>query len=151
MTEQATEQYDTAPEQYNTASEPAPSSGSTPGLVIFAGIMMIMAGVFQAFAGLTALFEDEFFVASGNYVFKFDVTTWGWVHLLGGVVVALAGVSLMSGRTWARVIGIILAVLSAMANFTFIPYYPTWSLLIIALDVFVIWALATYRPDTRQL
>ncbi len=98
-------------------------------MVIFAGIMMIMAGVFQAFAGLTALLEDEFFVATGNYVFKFDVTTWGWVHLLGGVVVALAGVSVMSGRTWARVIGIILAVLSALANFTFIPFYPVWSLL----------------------
>ena len=110
---------------------------------------MITAGLFQAFAGLTALLEDEFFVATGNYVFKFDVTTWGWVHLLGGVVVALAGVSVMSGRTWARVIGIILAVLSALANFTFIPYYPVWSLLIIALDVFVIWALATYRPDSR--
>jgi hypothetical protein len=89
-------------------------------------------------------------VATRNYLFKFDATTWGWIHLLLGVVVAFAGWGLLSGRTWARVVGITLAVLSAIANFAFIPYYPFWSLLIIALDVFVIWAIAAHGGEMRE-
>jgi hypothetical protein len=114
------------------------------GFIVFAAVMMMMAGAFQALAGLIAIFENEFYVATRNYLFQFDATSWGWIHLILGVVVALAGFGLLSGATWARVVGITLAVLSAIANFLFIPYYPFWSLLIIALDVFVIWALAVY-------
>ena len=75
------------------------------------------------------------------------MTGWGWIHLILGIVVALAGFYVLSGRLWARIIGITMALFSAIANFFFIPYYPVWSVLIIALDVFVIWALATYRGD----
>jgi hypothetical protein len=85
-----------------------------------------------------------------NYLFKFDVTTWGWIHLILGIIVALAGWGLLSGRTWARVVGITLAVLSAIANFLWLPYYPLWSLLIIALDVLVIWALAAHGHELRD-
>ncbi len=108
---------------------------------------MIMIGVFHAIAGLVALFEDSFYVVAPNYVFEFDVTTWGWIHLIAGIVVVLAGSASCRGQTWARVVGIMLAVLSAIANFGFIPYYPVWSLLIIALDVFVIWALAAHGRE----
>jgi hypothetical protein len=118
--------------------------GWAVGFIVFAAVMMIMSGVFQALAGLIAIFENEFYVAARKYLFEFDVTSWGWIHLILGVIVALAGFSLLSGATWARVVGITLAVLSAIANFAFIPYYPFWSLLIIALDVFVIWALAVH-------
>ena len=118
--------------------------GWAVGFIVFAAVMMIMSGVFQALAGLIAIFENEFYVAARKYLFEFDVTSWGWIHLILGVIVALAGFSLLSGATWARVVGITLAVLSAIANFAFIPYYPIWSLLIIALDVFVIWALAVH-------
>ena len=118
--------------------------GWATGFIVFAAVMMMMTGVFQALAGLIAIFENEFYVATRNYLFQFDVTAWGWIHLIVGVIVALAGFALLSGATWARVVGITLAVLSAIANFLFIPYYPFWSLLIIALDVFVIWALAVY-------
>ena len=120
------------------------------GFVLFAAIMMVMSGVFQAIQGLVAIFENEFYVATRNYLFKFDATTWGWIHLLLGVVVAFAGWGLLSGRTWARVVGITVAVLSAIANFAFIPYYPFWSLLIIALDVFVIWAIAAHGGEMRE-
>jgi hypothetical protein len=122
-------------------------SGRALGLVVFAAIMMIMIGLFHAIIGLAALFDDTFYVATPNYVLEFDVTTWGWIHLIAGIVVALAGVALFSGRTWARVVGITLAFLSAIANFAFIPYYPVWSLLIIALNVFVIWALAAHGRE----
>jgi hypothetical protein len=118
--------------------------GWAVGFIVFAAVMMMMTGVFQALAGLVAIFENEFYVAARNYLFEFDVTAWGWIHLILGVIVALAGFGLLSGATWARVVGITLAVLSAIANFLFIPYYPFWSLLIIALNVFVIWALAVH-------
>ena len=118
--------------------------GWAVGFIVFAAVMMIMSGVFQALAGLIAIFENEFYVATRNYLFEFDATSWGWIHLILGVIVGLAGFALLSGATWARVVGITLAVLSAVANFLFIPYYPFWSLLIIALDVLVIWALAVH-------
>jgi hypothetical protein len=126
------------------------ASGWAVGFVLFAAIMMIMAGIWQALAGLVAIFENEFYVATRNYLFQFDATTWGWIHLLLGVLVGLAGLGLLAGQTWARVVGITLAVLSAIANFLFIPYYPFWSMLIIALDVFVIWALAAHGREIRQ-
>ena len=122
--------------------------GLAHGFAVFAGVIMIMAGAFQAIAGLVGLFANEFYVATRNYLFQFDATTWGVIHLLVGLLVLFAGIAVLSGQTWARVIGIILVGLSALANFTFIPYYPFWSLLIIALDVFVIWALAVYHPKS---
>jgi hypothetical protein len=126
------------------------TTGWAVGFILFAAIMMIMAGFFQLLAGLVAIFENEFYVATRDYVFQFDATTWGWIHLLVGLVMAFAGWGLLSGRTWARVVAITLAVLSAIANFLFIPYYPFWSLLIITLDVFVIWAIAAHGGELRD-
>jgi hypothetical protein len=126
------------------------TSGWAVGFTLFAAVMMIMAGIWQALAGLVAIFENEFYVTTRNYIFQFDATTWGWIHLVLGVLVGLAGLGLLAGQTWARVVGITLAVLSAIANFLFIPYYPFWSMLIIGLDVFVIWALAAHGREIRQ-
>jgi hypothetical protein len=123
------------------------ATGDGWGLVVFAGVMMIMLGSFHALAGLTAILKDQFFVAAPNYLISVDVTTWGWIHLIGGVVVAVAGFFVFSGALWARAIGIGLAVLSVIANFLFIPYYPFWSLLMIALGIFVIWALARHGQE----
>jgi hypothetical protein len=126
------------------------ASGWAVGFILFAAILMIMSGIFQALQGLIAIFENEFYVATRNYTFQFDATSWGWIHLLLGLVVAFAGYGLLSGRTWARVVAITLAVLSAIANFLFIPYYPFWSLLIITLDIFVIWAVCAHGGDLRD-
>jgi hypothetical protein len=117
------------------------------GGIIFAGVTMILIGAFGALQGLAAIVKDAFFVVTPNYYITVDVTTWGWIHLILGVVVVLAGCAVFTASTWARVVGITIAVLSGIANFMFIPYYPVWSLLIIALDVFVIWALATYSRE----
>jgi hypothetical protein len=127
------------------------TSGMAVGFTVFAAIMMLMVGVFQALQGLIAIFENEFYVTTRNYLFQFDATTWGWIHLVLGLLVAFAGWGLLSGRTWARVVGITLAALSATANFLFIPYYPFWSLLIITLDIFVIWALTAHGREYREL
>jgi hypothetical protein len=141
MTEQPTSQHGRTRQE-----DRAPSRWAT-GVILFAGVMMIMVGGFQTLAGLVALFEDEFYVATRNYLLQFDATQWGWIHLLLGLLVLFAGFAVMSGKTWGRVVGITLAVLSALANFAFIPYYPFWSLTIIALDVFVVWALAAHGGD----
>jgi hypothetical protein len=135
---------------YRSARRTEEASGWAVGFILFAAILMIMVGVFQALQGLIAIFENEFYVATRNYVFEFDATTWGWIHLLLGLLVAFAGWGLLSGRTWARVVAITLAVLSVIANFLFIPYYSFWALLIITLDIFVIWAVAAHGGELRD-
>jgi len=122
------------------------NDGSTTGagFVLFASVMMVLIGIFGAFEGLAAIIKNEFFVVTPNYAYKFDVTAWGWIHLVLGILVIFAGSAVVKGRLWGRLIGIAMASISAIANFFFVPYYPFWSILIIALDVFVIWALAAH-------
>jgi hypothetical protein len=129
---------------YGATSSTERVSGWAVGFVIFAATMMMLIGGFHVIAGLAALFDDQFYVVGPNYVYDVDVTAWGWIHLILGVIVFCAGAGVLSGQPWARVVGITLASLSAIANFFFIPYYPIWSLVIIALDILVIWALAVY-------
>ena len=126
-------------------------SGWVVGFTIFAAVLMILAGIWQAMAGLVAIFENEFFVQTRSYLFEFDATSWGWIHLVVGLIVAFAGWGLLSGQTWARIVGITLAALSATVNFLFIPYYPFWSMLIIAADIFVIWALTAHGREFKEL
>ena len=123
-------------------------SGMTIGGAIFAGVMMIIIGAFQAISGLAAIVEDDLFVVGKDYIFSLDTTAWGWVHLALGIVILIAGFALFSGKVWAGTFAIVLATLSAVANFFYIPHYPFWSILIIALDVWVIWALT--RPDVYR-
>jgi hypothetical protein len=117
------------------------------GLTIFAAAMMMIIGFWQALAGIAAVAQDKVYAATPEYIYAFDVTGWGWIHLLLGILIVCAGVAVFMGSTWARVVAIVLASLSMIANFAFIPHYPVWSLTIIALDAAVIWALATYRRE----
>lgn len=111
------------------------------GGLVFASTIMIMVGIFQAFQGLAALLNDEFFVTVNDYTYELDLTTWGWIHLISGILVLIAGIALYSASAIAGVVAIVLAGLSAVTNFFFVPYYPLWSLLIIALAIYVIWAI----------
>jgi len=120
------------------------------GAIVFAGMMMIIAGAFQAITGMVGLFANEFYITTRQYLFQFDATSWGLIHLLVGALVLLAGFAVLAGQAWGQVAGIVLVAISALANFTFIPYYPFWSLTIIALDVFIIWALATHGRDVQN-
>lgn len=131
-------------------------SGWAVGWTFFAGFMMIMIGSFHVIAGLAGIFEDEFLrivpavgtdVQGDVYFLQFDATTWGWIHLIGGIVVALAGFGLFSGAVWARVIGVTMAVLSALIAFAWIPWYPIWGVVIIAMAIAVIWALTAHGRD----
>ncbi|OLT05816.1 hypothetical protein BJF90_02445 [Pseudonocardia sp. CNS-004] len=132
---------------YDDAVGRTKPSGWVIGLAVFAGVLMIIAGFFQVIAGLVALFQNEIYVVGPQYVVSFDVTTWGWIHLLVGIALILAGCAVLTGQLWGRVIGIGIAALSMIANFAFLPYYPFWALAIIALDVFVIWALCSYDRE----
>jgi hypothetical protein len=113
------------------------------GVVLFAAVMLVGIGLCQGLLGLSAIFEDDLYVTSPNYTFALDVTTWGWIHLGIGVFAVAVGAALMGGQTWGRVAGIVLAGISGLSNFLFIPYYPIWSLLVIAFAIAVIWALST--------
>jgi hypothetical protein len=126
---------------------PEPSGWATGG-VLFAGVMMMIIGVFQAIAGIAAISSDEFYAVTQNYVFGMDLTGWGWIHLILGIVVVIGGYSVIAGKVWAGILAIVLASLSALANFFMIPYYPFWSILIIALCVWVIWSVT--RPGVLQ-
>jgi len=131
---------------HDTPRETRPVSGWAVGGTVFAGVMLLLIGLFHAVAGLVALVDDEFYVVTANYTFEFDVTAWGWIHLIGGIVVALAGIGVFSGSTWSRVTGIVVAVVSLLVNFFFLPYYPWWSLVMIAIAVWVIWARSKPLP-----
>ena len=120
-------------------------SGWAVGGIAFAGTVMVMIGIFQVLEGLVAIFNDEFFVVTRNYTFDLDVTAWGWIHLIIGIVLVATGFGLFARSTWAGVTGIMICVLSAISNFFFIPYYPIWALLLIGLNIWVIWALT--RPN----
>ena len=119
------------------------------GGTLLAATLMILAGLVNFFSGITGVIKGSFFTTVANYPFYFSVRGRGWVELALGALLFAAGVCLLLGMGWARILGIVLAVFSAIANFMFLPYYPIWSLIVIALDVFIIWALAT-RGHRRQ-
>ena len=134
----------------STSTNERSRSGLAAGFIVFAGVAMVMIGALHALQGLVALFNDDFYVVGQKWIFEFDLTTWGWIHLIGGLLVLVAGFFVFNGAVWARVVGIAAAALSAVLNFMWLPYYPVWGLIIIALDVMVIWALSVHgREFTR--
>jgi hypothetical protein len=125
----------------------APRTG-WQGWIAFAGMLMILLGSFHAMAGLVALFQDDYFLVSkSGLLVTVDYTTWGWVHLVLGVVVALAGFSLFSGAMWARIVTILAAMVSAVVNLAFMSAYPLWSAIMIAVDVLVIYAVTAHGDE----
>ena len=120
------------------------------GWAAFAGIMMIVGGFFQAIVGLTAIIKESFFVVSPNYLLNINVHAWGWVHLIWAIIIVLAGFAVLSGKVWGRVIGILIASITAIVNMYYIPYYPIWSLLIVAVDIIVIYSLAAHGGELSE-
>jgi len=129
-------------------SEPRSSepqlSGWAAGGITFAATMAILIGTFQVVEGLVAVINDEFFVVARNYTFDLDVSAWCWIHLIVGLVMLICGFGLFVRSTWAGVLAIVVAMLSAVSNFFFIPYYPIWALVVIGLNIWIIWSLT--RP-----
>ena len=120
-------------------------SGLAMGLTLVAAVFMMIGGLFDFFEGLAALIRGQFFVVLPNYAFSVSVTGWGWLHLITGVVVFVTGVALLTDRLWARVVGVVVAGLSAVMNFVMLPYQPVWAIVVIALDIAIIAALCAPR------
>jgi hypothetical protein len=126
--------------------QPAPSAyyrAAASGWIVFAAVMMIFAGLLALSQGISAIRNDQVFVVTRHYAFAFDLTGWGWVHAIVGALAVIAGVALFTGAMWARVVGVVLAGLSLIANFLWLPYYPVWAVSLLILDALVIWALCT--------
>ena len=120
------------------------------GIGIFGGAGLLIVGLFQFLEGVSAAAKDDVLVRTNDYVFQFDLTTWGWIHIVFGIIVAVVGGAILAGQGWAMVAGVVLAILSALMNFAWLPYYPFWAVVIIAFDVAVIWALSTMLGARRH-
>ncbi|MBO4253945.1 DUF7144 family membrane protein [Streptomyces griseorubiginosus] len=131
----------------HTAHAPSTKQNWAAGLTAFAAVMLTIAGLLAIFRGIMAIAEDDVFVNTRNYVFQFDLTGWGWVHLALGVVAVIVSMGLFVTSTWARVAGVGVGALVLIANFLSLPYYPVWSVVMIAMSGFIIWALCVVRRD----
>jgi len=121
------------------------------GWVGFAGVMLVMLGMFHVIDGLIALFQDDYFlVGQSGLTVHLDYTAWGWVHVIGGIVIGAAGIGCFTGRIWARSVGVIVALLSAVVNLGFLAAYPIWSTIMIAVDILIIWALTVHGDELRN-
>jgi hypothetical protein len=131
-------------------TRPRTPSTAWVGWVWFAAVMLIMNGAFSALYGLVALFDDTYYGVSPNGLLVFDITGWGWALLIFGVVSVLAGIALMSGATWARVVAVVVAAVNAIGHMTFASAYPVWALIVIVIDVLVIWAVIAHGDEIRD-
>ncbi len=119
------------------------------GWIVFAGFMMILTGVLQGIAGLTALLNNKWLVVTQDHLIAFNFTTWGWIHLLIGVIVFAAGFAVMNGAVWARIIGVVIAMISIVANLAYANTYPVWAIVAITIDILVIYALTVRGSEVR--
>lgn len=131
---------------------PGGRSGSpwAAGGTVFAGVLLFVDGILGVLKGIAGIASDDVYTRINDYVFKFSVTSWGWIHLILGVILILVGLGILKGATWARGAGVVLASLNLIANFMWLPYTPVWAIVTIAIDVFVIWALCTDRSNPRD-
>ena len=120
------------------------------GLMVFAAVTLMLSGVLDIFRGIMGIAQDDILITTRNYVFQYDVTGWGWVHLALGVVAVIVSLGLFQAALWARVAGVAIAGLIVIANFLSLPQYPVWSVVVIAFSVFVIWALCVVKLDTSE-
>jgi hypothetical protein len=132
-------------QRYEAGDVSAEPSGAAMGLTLAAAVLLMMSGIWNILEGIAAIVRGSFFVVLPNYAYNLSVHGWGWFHLILGIVVTVAGVGLFLDKVWARAIGVTVAAVSAMVNFLYIPYLPVWSIVLIAIDVAVIWALLTPR------
>ena len=126
------------------------ASSAAVGWTFFAAFMMFLLGIWWAMAGLAGILKDEIFVVTPKYLFKFNVTAWGWIHLLIGILVFLAGLALFQGAVWARTVGVILAGVSGLIAFAWLPAYPIWGIIFVTVSIFVIWALTVHGRDIAE-
>lgn len=121
------------------------------GWIVFAAVLMILHGLFQTFAGISAIFSDTYLLASVTGLYLFDATGWGWIHLIWGIIVVLAGFALLQGSTWARFLAVVVAGISTIPNLGFVNTYPIWSLIIVLIDILIIYAVVTHGQELKNV
>lgn len=122
--------------------------GFAGGTTFAAAILLFTGSLLAILQGISAIANDDIFVAAPNYTYEFDITAWGWIHLIAGLIGLAIAFGMMTGALWARAAAIVIAAVSIIINFLWLPYYPLWSILVIALDLIVIWAVTTWRTDS---
>ncbi len=133
---------------YESDRAGAPSGWA--GWVVFAGMMLILLGIFQAIEGLVGLFNPGYYlVGAEGLLVNVDYNAWGWAHLIIGLVAIATGAGLLAGNMVARIVGIVVAILSAVVNLAFIAAYPIWSTIVIVIDVIVIYAIVVHGRELK--
>jgi len=147
----STHRADVPTEQHSWNGVPAqPEQTGWMGWILFAATMMLMVGIFHVIQGLVALFQDSYYlVGKSGLTVHVDYTTWGWVHIVLGVVLAGTGAGLLAGQMWARIVGVVVALVSSVVNIAFLAAYPIWSMMMIAIDVLVIWAITVHGREMK--
>ena len=135
---------------YTTAGTYETEPSGWTGWIVFAGVMMIISGCLNALYGLIAVVNDEWVVWTNSASLYLDLSQWGAIHIVIGLVVLLSGIGVFSGNVLARTVGVIAASVSLIANFIFLPAYPLWALAVITIDLLVIWALTAHGKEMRQ-
>lgn len=121
------------------------------GWVGFGSFMLMLAGFFHLVAGFAALFTDTVYLIGEQNIWALDYTTWGWIHVIGGLLAIWAASSLAAGKAFGRTVAVLVALSSALANMMFVPIYPIWSLLIITVDVLVIYAVIVHGSEVKNM
>lgn len=146
------EEQSTTYQPRRRADVPEPEPTGWVGWIAFGAMLMIMVGSFQVIMGITALFSSSYYlVGESELLVSVDYTAWGWTHIALGALAIAAAFGLLAGQMWARVVGIALAMLSALVNLAFIEAYPLWSVMVITLDVLVIYAIAAHGGEAKAL
>ncbi|WP_330307832.1 MULTISPECIES: hypothetical protein [unclassified Streptomyces] len=150
MSQDASKPSDT-PQDTGTGAPSSRKSAWAAGGVTFAGVLMGMNGILHILQGIAAIAKDDVYARVGDYTYRINLTGWGWILVMLGAVTAVTGWGILTREAWARLTGILIAALSIIAQFMFLPYAPLWGLIVIAVDLFVIWALSVYKPDTAHV
>ena len=132
------------------AKQTKADSGWT-GWVVFASIMLAIMGIFHMIAGFVALFQEDVYAITPNYVWVFDYSQWGWIHIFGGLLAFIAAGSLLKGNMFGRVVAVLVTMASVIANMAFVPIYPIWSIMMVVLGILVIWAVVVHGKDLKDI
>ncbi|GAA1935048.1 hypothetical protein GCM10009837_71110 [Streptomyces durmitorensis] len=131
----------------SNTSSPRGESPWASGGTMFAGVLMLVYGILGILEGIAGIAKDDVYARIGDYVYKFNLTTWGWIHLILGILLLVTGYGILKGTTWGKACGVALASIAIVVHFLWLPYQPIWALISIAIGIFVIWALCTDHSD----
>ncbi|WP_042364312.1 DUF7144 family membrane protein [Streptacidiphilus neutrinimicus] len=133
----------------DAGSRPSGRGGGAPAVAaVFAGILLLLNGILGVLQGASAVSKDKVYLATARYLYQFDLTGWGWVQIGLGIVAVLVGAGLLAHQAWARWAGVVIAALSLVGQFLWLPYYPFWAVVVMAIDIFIIWGLT--RPTAYR-